>query len=248
MTGCAFILSILFFGIGLVVLFAPEAAPAGAVNRMVASGPRPAPQASAFRPNTVSSTGSPGGGSMDLTLQKLDWIKVGQRVKVPHPVKGELMAHIQGRILYTELWQQVRGPQSPWVPTGNQFAAFWLDGEMLLMNWQSRFYLLDENEALTDADIARDFAPHARKFAQSDQTANVIFAYPPASWHIDDIGKFRVESIEGSVLSTRAGAVGRFVHASGDSGRALVLEDYEGGGQDTVWIGYQLKEEDIKPA
>jgi hypothetical protein len=185
---------------------------------------------------------------MEPVQQKLTGINIGQRIKVPHPVKGELTIHVLGRILYDELWQQVRSPQSPWVSTGNRFAGFWLDGEMLLLNWQNRYYLLDQNDPLSDADIARDFAPHARKFAQSDQTAEVYFAYPPASWKIVDIGKFRIASVEGATLHARAGAVGRFIHAGGDGGRALVVEDYESGGEDCAWIGYQLKEGDIRPA
>jgi hypothetical protein len=185
---------------------------------------------------------------MEPVLQKLAWLMIGQQIRLPHPVKGELTVHVLGRILYTELCQQVRGPQNPWVPTGNQFAGFWLNGEILLLNWQNRFYLLDENSTLSDADIARDFAPHAKKFAQSDQTADVYFAYPPASWHIDDIGKFQVAAVDGATLTLRVGSIGRFVHASGDGGRALVLEDFESGGQDTVWIGYLLKEEDIRRA
>jgi hypothetical protein len=186
---------------------------------------------------------------MEPVLKKLTGINIGQRIQVPHPVRGELTVHVLGRILYDELWQRTRYADAPWVTTGNRFAGFWLDGEMLLLNWLNRFYLLDANDPLSDADIARDFAPHARKFAQSDQTADVYFAYPPASWKIDDIGKFRIASVDGATLHARAGAVGRFIHASGDGGRALVVEDYEGGGgEDCAWIGYQLKEEDIKPA
>ena len=182
--------------------------------------------------------------------QKLAWIQLGQRIYTRHPARGELMAHVLGRLQYSELWQQQRGPQNPWVPTGNRFLGFWLEGGMFLLNWQSRVYLLDESVQLSDADIQRDFLPHARQFAQSDQTADVYFAYPPAMWHIDDIGKFCIDTAEGEGLVFRPGATGRFIHASGDSGRALVLEDYEGGGggQDTVWTGYQIAEEDIKPA
>jgi hypothetical protein len=259
MAGCLFMLSILFFVIGLVVLLVPT--PSGQTN----SGLMPVTSSSSrqstrgYTPVTPILPGHPGastpiqtsnpqGGSMEPVLQKLAWLKVGQQIRVPHSVRGELTVHVQGRILFTELWQQSRSPQSPWVPTGNQFAGFWLNGEMLLLNWQSRFYLLDENNTVSDSDIARDFAPHARKFAQSDQSADVYFAYPPASWHIDDIGKFRIDAVEGSTLPVRVGAIGRFVHASGDGGRALVLEDYEGGAQDTVWIGWQLKEEDIRKA
>lgn len=196
----------------------------------------------------ATSTAS-GGGPVNMNEQKLSWIKVGQRIYTRHAVKGELMSHVLGRIVYAELWQQSRGPQVPWTPTGNAFIGFWLEGGMFLLNWQNRFYLLDERVELSDADIQRDFLPHARKFAQSDQTADVYFAYPPAMWHIDDIGKFNVTRTEGEGLLFRSGAVGRFIHASGDSGRALVVEDYEGGGggQDTAWIGYSLAEEDIKP-
>lgn len=180
--------------------------------------------------------------------QKLDWIRVGQRISVEHPQRGETTAHVLGRILYTELWQQSRGAQAPWVPTGNTFAGFWLEGGLFLLNWQSRFYLMDEGTQLSDAEIQRDFLPHARRFAQSDQTAEVIFEYPPASWKIDDIGKFRVEVVEGEGLRFRQGAVGRFIHASGADRRAMVLEDYEGGGggEDTVWIGYQIDEAGVK--
>jgi hypothetical protein len=185
---------------------------------------------------------------MEKYPRKFDWIQVNQRIYVQHAVKGELMAHILGRIVYSELWQQRRGPQSPWVPTGNVYLGFWLEGGMFLLHWQNRVYLFDEMVELSDADIQRDFMPHAREFAQSDQTADVYFAYPPAMWHIDDIGKFRVDQAEGEGLRFRPGAVGRFIHASGDSGRALVVEDYEGGGggQDTAWIGYQIKEEEVR--
>jgi hypothetical protein len=77
---------------------------------------------------------------------------------------------------------------------------------------------------------------------------DVYFAYPPASWKIDDIGKFEIASVEGATLHARAGAVGRFIHASGDGGRALVVEDYETGGEDCAWIGYRMQEGDIQPA
>jgi hypothetical protein len=121
---------------------------------------------------------------------------------------------------------------------------------MFLLHWQNRIYLLDEAVDLSDADIQTYFAPFARKFAQSDQTAVVHFSYPPAMWKIDDIGKFRVDETEGEGLRFQPGATGRFIHSSGDSGRALVVEDYEGGGggQDTAWIGYQVQEEGIKQA
>jgi hypothetical protein len=259
---CLFFIAVILFIIGMVVLFAPES------SRQTIQGytpippinpnwkPTAQPLASGIYKNVdtgsqrlVSSYGNKGGSSMEPVLKKLTGISVGQRIKVPHPVKGELTVHVLGRILYDELWQQSRGPQNPWVTTGNRFAGFWLDGEMLLLNWLNRFYLLDTNDPLSDTDIARDFMPHAKKFAQSDQTAAVYFAYPPASWKIDDIGKFQIQSVEGATLHARAGAIGRFIHASGDGGRALVLEDYEGGGgDDCAWIGYMLKEEDIKPA
>ncbi|MBN1439150.1 MAG: hypothetical protein JW929_07060 [Anaerolineales bacterium] len=248
MSICFFFLSIIFFVIGLVVLIAPGAQSLRGYPPVsqIPSGGKPAARPA---PAIAPAAGGLGGSPMEPELKKLAGIRVGQRLKVPHPVKGELAVHVLGRILYNELWQQARSAQSPWVPTGNQFAGFWLDGEMLLLNWLNRFYLLDTNDPLSDTDIARDFAPHAKKFAQSDQTAKVYFAYPPASWKIDDIGKFQIASVEGATLHARIGAVGRFIHASGDGGRALVVEDYEGGaGQDCAWIGYLLGEEDIQSA
>ena len=251
MSGCLFGLALICFVIGFVQLVAPD--PAKRKQAAVAPAPRgefrpaaPAPVREAVSPAAPLTTG----GSVNMKLQKLDWIKVGQRIYTKHPVKGELMSHVLGRIVYAELWQQGSGPQVPWTPTGNIFAGFWLEGDLFLLNWQNRFYLLDEGVELSDAEIQRDFLPHARKFAQSNQTADVYFAYPPAMWHIDDIGKFRVEKTEGEGLRFRPGAIGRFIHATGEGGRALVVEDYEGGGggQDTAWTGYTLAEEEIKPA
>jgi hypothetical protein len=180
-------------------------------------------------------------------VQKLASIKVGDRIRVRHPQQGELTLHVDGSILYQELWQTTRSAQAPWVPTGNAFAGFWLETNLFLLNWQARFYLLEEAVPLTDADIQSQFMPFARQFAQSDQKADVYFAYPPTSWHIDDIGKFRVSAVEGSGLRLQPGAGGRFIHASSSDGRGLVVEDHqgEGSGEDTAWIGWMIKEEDI---
>ena len=173
-------------------------------------------------------------------------VRVGNRITVKHPVRGDLTVHVDGAVVYSELMQQ--GRQGPWNASGNVYPAFWLEGALLLLNWQNRVYLLDENQQVSDADIQRDFLPHARKFAQSDQTADVYFAYPPASWKIEDIGKFRVDRVEGQGIRFRPGAVGRFIHAGGDGGRALVVEDYEsgGGGEDTIWTGYKIESNDVK--
>jgi hypothetical protein len=250
MSLCAFSLAVLFFIIGIVTMFAPEPAkqPVRARPYFDTGNQSPAVVMPSPKPPLDNIVSNLGGAPVNGTLQKLDWIKLNDRIKVPHPVKGELTVHALGRILFTELWQASTGPQSPWVPTGNAFAGFWLEGEMLLLNWQNRFYLLDEHFEISDPEIQRDFLPHARKFAQSNQTADVYFAYPPASWHIDDIGKFDIASVEGAALNHRAGAVGRFIHASGDGNRALVLDDFESGAQDTVWIGYLLQEAQIQKA
>jgi len=251
MSVCFFAIAVFFFLIGVVQLFAPEPPiPAGEDRPRTARFPavpprRPQiipPSAAPAQPVSVLSPSEPGGGSVNP--QRFGDIQVGDRIRVRHPNQGELTLFVIGRILYQELWQQTRSPQSPWVPTGNNFLGFWLENNLFLLNWQSRLYLLEERVPLSDADIQRDFASHARKFAQSDQTADVYFAYPPASWHMDDIGKFRVQSTEGEGLVFRPGATGRFIHASGDNQRALVVEDYEGGGggQDSAWIGVLVDE------
>jgi hypothetical protein len=184
-----------------------------------------------------------------MAPQALSNIQVGQRVTLRHPQQGALTLYVMGRVLYQELWQTQRGPQAPWVPTGNSFAGFWLETDRLLLSWQNRLYLLEEVVPLSDGEIARDFAPHARKFAQSNQTAEVLFAYPPGMWRMVDIGKFRIERIEGEGLRMQVGAVGRFIHAHGSGDgveRALVVEDYEGAGQDIAWLGITLTPEQIE--
>jgi hypothetical protein len=237
MAVCFFGLAVLFFLIGMVQFVAPAPkAPAPHVSPRSTVPRRPLPTQSRI----------PDGGSMSDEPRKFNWIKTGERIHVRHPVKGETMAHVLGRILFAELMQRGRGPQVPWTPTGNVFAGFWLEGGILLLNWQNRVYLLDDRIELSDTEITRDFLPHARKFAQSNQSADVYFAYPPAMWHVDDIGKFRIEAVEGITVDYQFQGSGRFIHASGDSRRALVVEDFEGGnGQDTVWIGYQIEEDDV---
>ena len=173
--------------------------------------------------------------------------RLGQTITVNHPQRGSITGKILGTIRYTELWQRVKSPNEPWVPTGNQFTAHWL-GNFMIYEWKENLWLLDEYDALTDQDIATHFLPYAKRFGESNETAEVFFAYPPASWRMTDIGKFRVQSVEGAGLRLTNGAVGRFIHASGDGGRALVVEDYQSGqgGQDTAWIGWQLKWEDVE--
>jgi hypothetical protein len=173
--------------------------------------------------------------------------ELGQTVVFDHPQRGPVTGKILGVIHYTELWQRLNKPSEPWVPTGNTFAALWC-GSFLLYEWQNRLYALDEYEALSDSDIANTFLPHARRFAQSDQTAQVTFAYPPATWTIVDIGKFEVARADGAGLRLNPGAVGRFIHARGADGRALVVEDYQSGqgGQDTAWIGWEIQWEGVK--
>jgi len=181
---------------------------------------------------------------------KLGGLEIGKDVMVIHPQTGEMSYTVRGRLLYTELWQASRGPAVPWTPTGNFYAGFALEPTAYLLNWQDRFYLLEKRRSLTDMDINRDFAPHARRFAQSDQTARVEFSYESQRWVIVDIGRFAIEFEDGEGLHLHKGAIGRFIHihaASGDP--ALVIEDFQSGGsggQDTLWKGLQIKETDIK--
>jgi hypothetical protein len=173
--------------------------------------------------------------------------RLGQTITVNHPKRGPITGKILGTIRYTELWQRVKAPNEPWVPTGNLFTAHWL-GNFMIYEWKDSVWLLDEYDALTDQDIATNFLPYAKRYGESNETADVYFAYPPATWKITDIGKFSVQAAEGSGLRLNVGAVGRFIHGSGDGGRALVVEDYQsgGGGQDTAWIGYALNWKDIQ--
>ncbi len=172
---------------------------------------------------------------------------IGQNITVNHPRRGPITGKIIGTIRYTELWQMVKSPSEPWVPTGNEFTAHWL-GNYMLYEWKERLFLLDEYDALTDKDIATHFAPYAQRFGQSNESADVLFSYPPASWRMSDIGKFKVTDVEGSGLRLSSGATGRFIHATGEGDRALVVEDYQSGsgGQDTAWIGYVIEWKDVQ--
>lgn len=178
---------------------------------------------------------------------KLGTLEIGTTVRIQHPAHGEQTYQVQGRLLYTELWQASRGPNVPWTPTGNYYAGFALKPKAYLLNWQERFYLLEERRNLTDMDINRDFMPYAKQFARSDQTARVEFSYAGRRWRMVDIGRFAIEFEDGRGLHLHKGAIGRFIHASA-SEEALILEDFQSGGsggQDTLWKGFQIQETDI---
>ncbi len=174
-------------------------------------------------------------------------VEIGRSVQLKHPEKGDLGLPVIHRIYYGELWQAQMKPDVPWTLTGDYYVGLGLANDIFLMNWQSRFYLLDVHQPLTDMNINRDFAPYARKFAASNQTRNVNFSYQEAVWEMFDIGRFRIEFAEGDRIRVGPGAVGRFIHARHDN-NILVVEDYQSGGSglDMLWIGYQVDEENIK--
>lgn len=172
-----------------------------------------------------------------------DAARPGAGITVQHPERGAIHGRVIGTIRYQELWQRRKASGEPWVHTGNSFTAHWL-GDMLLYAWKGSLWILDAFDLVTDVQIKQTFLPAAQRFGQSDETADTHFAYPPGSWRITDIGKFRVSEAHGTGLRLAAGAEGRFLHAEGDSGlagQALVIEDYlEGaGGEDTVWRGWK---------
>jgi len=171
----------------------------------------------------------------------------GQTATFQHPKRGELSAKVLGVIEYAELTQKQRGGNAPWVPTGNHFVALWMS-DYMLYEWQDRLYLFDEAQSLSDQQINESFLPAAKQYGQSGQTARVTFAWPPLTWTVSDIGRFGVQRAEGEGLRLSANAQGRFIHADGEDGRVLVVEDYQagGGGLDTVWQGWKISWDAVK--
>ena len=175
-------------------------------------------------------------------------VQIDQTIRVTHPEKGQLTLSVRSRMYYGELWQEQMRPNVPWTLTGNYYVGLMLDQGLFLLNWQDRFYLLNSNSPLTDMQISRDFSPYAREFAASNQTAEVHFRYGGEKWHMDDIGKFRIEFQEGDKTQFTLGAIGRFIHASSKD-QVLVIEDYESGGsggRDTLWKGSLIKDKEIE--
>jgi hypothetical protein len=109
-------------------------------------------------------------------------------------------------------------------------------------------YLFDEAQDLNDQQINTSFLPAAKQFGQSNQTAQVTFAWPPFTWTMVDIGRFGVSRAEGEGLRLSVGAQGRFIHAGGEDNRALAVEDYQSGsgGLDTVWMGWKITWDAVK--
>ncbi len=226
----------------------PSAAPARTYRQTVTR--RPATSPAAIRQINLRPAAAPASAQPRVSGSMQDQVfnaQPGQTATFRHPHRGELSAKVLGVIHYQELWQQSRGANAPWVPTGNTFAALWM-GDYMLYEWQSRLYLFDEAQALTDQDIHQSFLPYAKQFAQSNQTAKVTFAWPPTTWTVADIGKFAVTRAEGAGLRLNLGAQGRFIHATADDRRVLVVEDYQSGGSgglDSLWLGWQITWDDV---
>ena len=181
-----------------------------------------------------------------IDSSEIGWIQLNQRIYVPHPVKGETMAHVLGRIVYSELWQQSRGPQSPWVPTGNVFLGFWLEGGMFLLGWQNRAYLLDEAVDLSDADIQtiRAARPQIRPERPDRRRLLCLSTGDVAHRRYRQVPR-RPDGRRGAALSNRSR---RALHSlqwgqrPGFDGRGLRGRMRR---QDTAWVGYQIEEEDV---
>jgi hypothetical protein len=174
-------------------------------------------------------------------------VEIGRNVLVKHPTRGKVNYDVIYRLFYGELWQEKMQTNVPWTLTGGYFTGLGLQDSTLLLNWQSRFYLLETRSAITDMDINRNFARYARDFASSNQTKSVTFTYQGANWTIFDIGRFRIEYTEGEGAIAQPGAVGRFIHAE-IGNQILVVEDFQsgGGGRDMLWTGYKITQKDIK--
>ena len=174
-------------------------------------------------------------------------VQIGQAIQLRHPVQGQLNLSIVHRTYYGELWQIKMRKDVPWTLTGNYYVGLGLTGGIFLLNWQSRFYVLDAQQSLSDMSINYDFTPYARKFAASNQTAKVNLEYQQTMWQITDIGRFRIEYTDSGEFHASPGALCRFMHARQiRSDRILIVEDYQSGGQDTLWIGYEIRENDIR--
>lgn len=175
-------------------------------------------------------------------------IELGQKIHISHP-KGETVeSTVSYRIYHGELWQADMKPNVPWTLTGNYFIGLGLSKGSYLLNWQNRYYLLENTLPLSDNEINRDFARAAREFAASNQTKDVNLVYGKGVWKIVDIGRFRIEYTEGIENSVEPGAVGRFIHAKNRNDKqVLVLEDFQSGGSglDNLRIGYELQGTDI---
>ncbi len=172
-------------------------------------------------------------------------VGAGVRVRLPN---GEEDFRTQGKALIAELWQAARGPNVLWTFTGNLFAGFALEGvsKAYLLNWQNRFYLFKNRQTLDDQHIQRHFLPYARAFGQGNQMKRVEFDYQGRRWRVVDIGRSQVLFTEGEGLHIQRGAEARFIYAqSGET--HLLVEDFRSGGagQDILWQGVQVQEQDI---
>jgi hypothetical protein len=174
-------------------------------------------------------------------------VELRQSIQLTHPERGNLALVVIYRMYYGELWQAQIKLNVPWTLTGNYYVGLGLENGIFLLNWQGRFYLLDSDFPLTDKEINQTFARPAREFAASNQSKNVSFTYDKTVWTIEDIGRFRIEWVEGEGANAAPSAVGRFIHAKAGR-KALVVEDYQSnaGGADTLWVGYQIAASDIR--
>ena len=128
MPGCLIALAFLFYFIGVIVWLNQKKI--GSENKESATSRRfdfstgePIKNTSKDPKNYEASAYTQSEANMEHPGTLLSAYQIGVRILVGHPVQGDLTVYVQGKVIFSELWQRARDTQSPWVPTGNEFVG-----------------------------------------------------------------------------------------------------------------------------
>ncbi len=175
--------------------------------------------------------------------QRLERINVGQFVAY----LGSTL-QVVAAITLSEL-QKFGGRKAQWQPSGREFKLVELAGDRLIARVptgegeQQRWFMMQQERArgLTQFMAGSEDRPGpARRFAASDQLADVQFNWADGDWKMTDIGTFDFEASGDGFLS----GSGRCRHVMAkevDGNRWFLFFDLmKGSGSDSLWIGPQL--------
>jgi hypothetical protein len=108
--------------------------------------------------------------------------------------------------------------------------------DILILNVGNAGYLFRKRVPM-GAEESNKYRPFARQFASKDQTPGSVFMpYKENTYNLQDIGMWNIEGkdADGHIPENM---LARWILASNDAGKAILIEDETEGTADSVWVG-----------
>ena len=196
-----------------------------------------------------------GSSTNESNLEAETELPMGERLERLHV--GQFVLHlgsslqVVAAVTLTEL-QKFGGRKGSWRPTGREFKLIELAGDKLTAHMpagegeKSGWFMMQRGSSrgLTQFMAGTKGKPGpARRFAASDQLADVQFNWDDDDWKMTDIGTFDFV-VNGDGFLSGSGRCRHTMAREADGDRWFLFFDLmKGSGSDTLWIGQSIDPE-----